>query len=158
MQGKDQRAWELYHKRVLILPKGIEAATDEDNAEYWENTTKKKAEVDLTALDEIHHQQITEYLGNTPSHEEISNAWEYWQNNKAPGASGMATDMIKNLLLKAFLIYSKLKQEFWNKEDTDFTPWHETLLATVYKGKGEPPTISHQPQRKVSKRNLPENL
>jgi hypothetical protein len=41
-------------------------------------------------------------------------------NDKAPGTSGITTDMMKNLPSKATLFYSELIQEFWNNTEIDF--------------------------------------
>ena len=47
-------------------------------------------------------------------------------DDKAPGDSGMNTDMIKNLPQK--LYYSTWNsQEFWNNEEINFKLWHTTL-------------------------------
>jgi hypothetical protein len=58
--------------------------------------------------------------------------------DKAPGQSGVTTDMIKNLTPKAFEYYLKFIQDFWNNPTTDYLAWHTTLLSVVYKGKGDP--------------------
>lgn len=59
-------------------------------------------------------------------------------NDKAPGATGVTTDMMKNLPPKATLFYSELIQEFWNNKETNFDSWYETLLIAVNKGKNDP--------------------
>ncbi len=59
-------------------------------------------------------------------------------NNKAPGKSGLTTDMIKNLPPKAFYLYVEFIQEFWRDDSTDFDSWHVTILNILYKGKGDP--------------------
>ena len=60
------------------------------------------------------------------------------QYDKSPGQSGLSTDMIKNLLPRAFNYFVKLIQDFWRNPNTDFASWHITLLKVLYKGKGDP--------------------
>jgi hypothetical protein len=57
-------------------------------------------------------------------------------NDKAPGDSGMTTNMMKTLPPKALLFYSELICEFWKNDEINFDSWHSTLLTTIYKGKG----------------------
>jgi hypothetical protein len=58
--------------------------------------------------------------------------------DKAPGLSGLTTDMIKSLPNEAIQLYTEIINEFWNNEQVDFEAWHITVLNTIYKGKGDP--------------------
>ncbi len=59
-------------------------------------------------------------------------------NDKAPGKSGITTDMLKNLPPTAFQLYVELIQEYWKNQDVDYDRWHMTILSNIYKGKGDP--------------------
>ena len=54
-------------------------------------------------LEEIPQHPIYEHLGKSPTYKEIKRAIKSMTNDKAPGDSGMTTDMIKNLPPKALL-------------------------------------------------------
>ena len=58
--------------------------------------------------------------------------------DKAPGQSGLNTNMIKTLPQQAFNHYVKFIQDFWNNPETDYNSWHITTLSVIYKGKGDP--------------------
>jgi hypothetical protein len=58
-------------------------------------------------------------------------------NNKAPGKTGLTTNMIKNLPPNAFNFYVEIIQEFWKNDDIDFQSWHVIILNMLYKGKGD---------------------
>ncbi len=64
----------------------------EENAEIL-----KAVEVDFSVIDEIPAHEIQQKLGVTPSKKEIKKAISKMANNKAPGKSGLTTDMIKSL-------------------------------------------------------------
>ena len=58
--------------------------------------------------------------------------------DKAPGLTGLTTDMMKSLPNEAIQFYTDIINKFWNNEQVDFEPWHITVLNTIYKGKGNP--------------------
>ena len=58
--------------------------------------------------------------------------------DKAPGQSGLTTDMIKNLPPEALDFLIKRIQDFWQHPEVDYDAWHTTILSTIYKGKGDP--------------------
>lgn len=58
--------------------------------------------------------------------------------NKAPGQSGLTTDMIKDLPPKALDFLIKRIQDFWQNPDVDYDAWHTYILSTICKGKGDP--------------------
>jgi hypothetical protein len=81
---------------------------------------------------------MTHELGTPPSFDEVKNAIASMKYEKAPGLSGLTTDMIKNLPQKALQLYTDLIKKFWNDDKVDFESWHITVLNTIYKGKGDP--------------------
>ena len=58
--------------------------------------------------------------------------------DKAPGQSGLMTDMIKNLPEQARNLYVEVIQNFWQDNNIDFMSWNTTILRMIYKGKGNP--------------------
>jgi hypothetical protein len=74
--------FQKHHKncipRNLKSTKGFEAVTDEDNAvivkEHYQEVFNRRAEVDLTILEEIPHHPTQEQLGNTSTNLGIRNA------------------------------------------------------------------------------------
>ena len=58
------------------------------------------------------------------------------KNNKAPGITGVTTDMLKNLPDKALKFLTDIIQNYWDNPNTDFPSWHTTKLTTLFKGKG----------------------
>ena len=67
----------------------------------------------------------------------MKNAISDMSYDKAPGQSGVTTDMKKYLPDEAFEYYVKLILYFWTNPSTDFSAWHTTLLKVLYKGKGD---------------------
>ena len=58
--------------------------------------------------------------------------------DKAPGQSGLTTDMIKNLPPEALNFLIQRIQDFWRDPNVDYEAWHTTILSTIYKGRGDP--------------------
>ena len=58
------------------------------------------------------------------------------KNNKAPGLSGVTTDMLKNLPEEGIALLTAHIQEFWENEECNYGTWHKTKLTLLYKGKG----------------------
>ena len=59
------------------------------------------------------------------------------KNNKAPGISGITTDMIKTLPEEGFQILMSYIQQFWEDPDYDHEAWHKMRLMLLYKGEGK---------------------
>jgi len=57
------------------------------------------------------------------------------KNNKAPGISGLTTDMLKSLPLEGLDLFTELIQVFWSKKDINCESWHMTKPLNLYKGK-----------------------
>jgi hypothetical protein len=108
-------------------------------------------------LEEIPQHPIYEHLGKSPTYKEIKRAIKNMTNDKAPGDSGITTDMVKNLPPKALLFYSELICEFWKNDEIDFDSWHTTLFTTIYKRKGSPQDRNNHRGsclKETSKKNL----
>jgi hypothetical protein len=56
-------------------------------------------------------------------------------NDKAPGKSGLTTDMLKHLQPKALQLYVDLIQEYWRNPDINYDTWNIIHLAILIKGK-----------------------
>jgi hypothetical protein len=65
------------------------------------------------------------------------------KNNKAPGGTGLSTDMLKNLLTDALDFLCKSIQDFWTNHNNDFDTWHVTSLNILYKRKGDSQNLSN---------------
>ncbi len=76
-------------------------------------------------------------MGDVRSWFEIKKAIQRMANTKAPGKSGLTTDMLKNLPPKGFQLYVDLIQDYWKNQDIDYDTWHITTLSNIYKGKGD---------------------
>jgi hypothetical protein len=121
---------------------GIEAKNDDDNAvilnAHFHTLFNSQVEVDPTVLDNLPQLPIQHDLGEAPTANEIKSAIASMAYKKAPGQSGLTTDMIKNLPPKAFNHYVKIIQDFWINSEIDYDSWHFTVLNVLYKGKGDP--------------------
>jgi hypothetical protein len=104
---------------------------------HFSELFNNQVEVDMTVLEDIPNLEVQHKLGDTPSAAEIRKAISKMENNKAPGKSGLTTDMIKNLPPKAHDLYVELIQEFWRDESVDFNSWHTTILNTEYPIQGQ---------------------
>jgi hypothetical protein len=58
-------------------------------------------------------------------------------SEKAPGKSGVTTDMLKNLPPEGYNILTYLIQSYWQENDCNFDSWHTNILSLLYKGKGD---------------------
>ncbi len=77
-------------------------------------------------------------MGTVPTWTEVKKAVQRMANDKAPGKSGVTTDMLKNLPPTAFQLYVELIQEYWKNQDIDYDRWPMTIVSNIYKGKGNP--------------------
>jgi hypothetical protein len=111
---------------------GIDANNDNDNANilntHFYSLFKSQVRVDESVLEGIPQRETANELDGTPSIKEIKNAIKGMAYDKAPGQSGVTTDMIKNLPEQALNLYIEFIQNFWQDEDVDFLSWHTTIL------------------------------
>jgi len=63
------------------------------------------------------------------------------KNNKAPGITGVTTNMMKNLPDEALKFLTNIIQNYLDNPNTNFPSWHATKLTTLFKGKG----LMHDP-------------
>jgi hypothetical protein len=121
---------------------GKVVTNDTENAEilkaHFTSLFNSHTRVDFSVLDEIPNHITQHILGEVPSKTEIKKAISKMASNKAPGKSGLTTDMIKCLPPKAMNLYVEIIQEFWKKDVIDFDSWYITVLHLLYKGKGNP--------------------
>ena len=89
-------------------------------------------------LDEIPQHSVRTELGVLPSAKEVKSAIARMAYEKAPGQSGVTTDILKSLPPEAINFYIKRIQEFWKDSSVDYKSWRTVILSTVYKGKGDP--------------------
>jgi hypothetical protein len=68
------------------------------------------AEVDYSVLDSIPRHETQHHMGEVPTWTKLKNAIRRMVNDKAPGKSGLTTDILKNLPPKAFQFYVNLIQ------------------------------------------------
>ena len=80
---------------------GVEAKTDTDNAQilndHFQSLFNSGVQVDPTVLDSLPQHNIAHELGTVPTANEIKKAIAKMSYDKAPGQSGLTTDMVKNL-------------------------------------------------------------
>ena len=137
-----QKHHRVYLPRNFKTKNGVEAKNDQDNAtilnQHFHSLFNSNVQVDPPVLNNLPQHPIQHHLGNKPTKQEVKNAISDMSYDKAPGQSGVTTDMIKNLPDEAFEYYVKLIQDFWTNPSTDFSAWHTTLLKVLYKGKGDP--------------------
>jgi hypothetical protein len=121
---------------------GIETRPDDDNANilnsHFHSLFNSEVQVDPTVLDEIPQYDTKLELGIPPTTKEVKSAITSMAYKKAPGQSGVTTDMIKNLTPEALNFYVNRIQDFWNDPNTNYESWHTTIFSTVDKGKGDP--------------------
>ena len=122
--------------------KGIEAKTDSDNANilnsHFHSLFNSDVQADPSVLDEIPQHAVRDELGVLPSAKEVKSAIASMAYEKAPGQSGVTTDMLKILPPEAVNFYIECIQEFWKDPNVDYKSWHTVILSTVYKSKGDP--------------------
>mmetsp|Transcript_1493 Transcript_1493/g.2313 ORF Transcript_1493/g.2313 Transcript_1493/m.2313 type:complete len:881 (+) Transcript_1493:452-3094(+) len=135
------------HHRNYLPPNfrnknGIEAKNDADNAQilnsHFQSLFNSEVQVDMTVLDNLPQYNIVHNLGDVPTHHEIKKAIANMKYDKAPGQSGLTTDMVKSLPTEALNFLTQRIQDFWENPDVDYDTWHTTILSTIYKGKGDP--------------------
>ena len=121
---------------------GIEAKNDTDNAQilnaHFQSLFNSEVQIDPTVLNNLPQQNIAHDLGNVPTAHDIKKAIAKMSYDKAPGQSGLTTDMIKNLPPEALNFLIQRIQDFWRNPNVDYEAWHTTILSTIYKGKGDP--------------------
>jgi len=131
----------------LILPKELQKQrkkshkNDNENAkilkDHYQEVFNGSVPVDLSVLEGIIQLPSAEEYRATLSKKEIKIPINNMKNNKAPGLTGLTTDMIKNLPPKGFDLLSDLIKDFWLNKNTDFESWHATKLSNLFKGKGD---------------------
>jgi hypothetical protein len=121
------------HKGKLAINKKMNRLHAEN---HWNTVFNHHATYDASVINEIQQHTINNSLGETPSRKEIQHAIRKMKCDKAPGASQLTTDMLKNLPNYALNFIVEAIQEFWHYE-TDFKAWHVTKLNILYKGKGD---------------------
>jgi len=129
-------------EKMFKSKNGKVAINDLENAEilkdHFTSLFNSQTRVDFSVVDEIPNHISQQVLGKVPSKTEIKKAISKMASNKAPGKSGLTTDMIKCLPPRAMNLYVEFIQEFWKRDDIDFYSWHVTVLNLLYKGKGDP--------------------
>jgi hypothetical protein len=105
MVFKIMEEYQNHHK--VCMPRnfknklGIEAKNDENNAKilntHFYSLFNSNVLVDETVLERIPQRKVATHLDETPSEKEVKSAIDSMAYDKAPGKSGLSTDMIKNL-------------------------------------------------------------
>ncbi len=93
--------------------------------------------MDTNEINKLHQRDINEQLGRLPSQTEVTKAIKGMSSEKAPGKSGVTTDMLKNLPPDGFNLLTTLIQNYWQDINCDFDSWHTNILSLLYKGKGD---------------------
>jgi hypothetical protein len=88
------------------------------------------------------HGTIKEF-GETPEKDEIKSVIKKITYGKAPGATSLSTNMVKSLHDDATDFLTKIIQEFWRNQDTNFDSWHVTSPSILYKRKGDPEDLNN---------------
>ena len=89
----------------------------------------QNAPYDPTITDKIdQNPQANPALGIAPNMKEIKTIINKMKNNKAPGITGVTTDMLKNLPDEALKFLTDITQNYWDNPNTDFPSWHATKL------------------------------
>jgi len=101
---------------------------------YWNTVFNHCATYDVSFIDEIQQHAMENSLGETPNRKEIQNTIRKMKCDKAPGATQLTTEMLKNLPNDALHFIIKTIQEIWQHE-TDFKEGMKSKLNILYKGK-----------------------
>jgi hypothetical protein len=122
---------------------GKTATTDAENADiqakHYHQVFNSQVPVDLNLIEEkIQQREINTKLGEIPTKKEIKTAINKSKTNKAPGFSGVTTDMLKNMPEEGLDIITHLIQTYWTNAECDYDSWHKQNIRSLYKGKGEP--------------------
>lgn len=128
--------FQTHHKksveRSFKFRDGKIAESETENAEdlktYLSSLFNNQAKVDFSVVDAILNHVTKHLLGKVPTKSKIKKAISRMASNKAPGKTGLSTNMIKNLPTKALNFYIGIIQEVWKNKDIDFDSWHITTL------------------------------
>ena len=74
----------------------------------------------MTILDNLPQYNIAHNLVKVPSDRKIKKAIAKMKYDKAPGQSGLTTDMVKNLPMEALNFLTQKIQDFWEKPEVDY--------------------------------------
>jgi hypothetical protein len=143
MVFKLMEGFQTHHRRTkeknFKFEDGRIAKNNDENAKILKGRFSKlfnsQVGIDMAVLEDIPKHEVQHKLGDVPTKTEIKKAISKMANNKAPGKSGLTTDMIKNLPPKAQDLYVELIQEFWRDDNIDFNSWHVTILNTLTRAK-----------------------
>jgi len=87
-----------------------------------------KSDVEETILEQIEQRTMIQALGEPPNRQQIESVIHKMKNNKAPGDTGVTTDIIKNLPEEGYDLLTKVIQDFWTNPGCNFNSWHVQKL------------------------------
>jgi len=116
------------------------AKNDNDNAkilkQHYKEVFNRSIPVDLSVLEGIKQLPSIEEYRIASSKKERRIAISSMKHNKAPGLTGLTTDMTKSLPPEGFNLLSDLIWDFWVNKEMDFKSWHDTKFLNLLQGKG----------------------
>ena len=131
---------------------------DKDNTKflktYFQGIQQKSN--DPSMLDELIQRPVTMSFDMEPSIEEGKVAVRNMKNNKAPGTSGITTNMMKKLPEEGCEILTSHIQQFWEDFEYDHEAWHKMKLMLLYKGKGKLVDLNNL-ERNLLERDISKN-
>lgn len=98
---------------------------------------RKDAPPDRTVIDLIHQRAKLFCLADPPTYKEIKRILRKLKNNKAPGASQVTPEALKNLTSKGRRYLHECTVRYWNNEDLHYPEWQSASLRWMYKQKGD---------------------
>ena len=96
-----QGHFRMINKKKFQAKDGTIATDNKSNVRILKNHYHKvfnrQVEVDESILEQLKQRPITQELGEPPDKQQVHAAIQKMKTNKAPGISGVTTDMLKNL-------------------------------------------------------------
>jgi hypothetical protein len=105
--------------------------------EYYQEVFNQKVNVEMNEIDKLPQKDTNEHLGRPPSQDEVTTAIKRMSSEKAPGKSGVTTDMLKNLPTEGFKLITNFIKSYWQDNNCDFESWYTNILSLLYKSKDD---------------------
>ena len=113
-----------YDPKTFVNKEDKISKNTEENAwrlkTHFQEAFNRESEFDPMVIDELKQHPIASALNKTSTANEIWSTIKKMKNNKAPGLSGVMTDMLKNLPEEGIALLTAHIQEFWENEECNY--------------------------------------
>lgn len=91
----------------------------------------------MNEIRKLPQKETNENLRRPPSQKDVTTAIKNMASEKAPGKSGVMTNMLKNLPRNGHNLLKSVIQIYWQDNSCDYVSLHTDILSFLYKGKGD---------------------